>query len=535
MESADASSGQALTSVSCAVGTETCVAVDNGGNAYGYDPGTGLVTQSVDDGTPLTSVSCVAGTASAVDCVALDDLGGDVSTSAPTTAGFWSDSVSDTLAPGDDAFVSCTSANTCAAVDTYTDSATAAGPTATSWTSGPTLGSGGFDAVSCAPDADEYDCVLADGTGHVVVIDGRSVSAPEDVDGDVALTTIACPSAAACLAGDANGNVITIPASASASSHALDPSSGIAAIACPSTSFCDALAYDYTYNGSSWSSATSIDAATNGPDALSCASASFCVATDFAGNTFTFNGSSWSSATSVDPNDGLDAISCPTSSFCLTGDEAGGYTTFNGSSWSAVQADLSPAPIYAVDCTSANTCELGGTDGIENDTDGQFTQAVGDTADVTTISCSSTAFCMAGDDGGSVLFGAGVPANTGPPTISGTAAQGDTLTADPGTWVGSPDAYAYQWLACTASTQCSPISDATKSTYTIPQVTQAESFEVEVEAVNLVGASAPVTSAATAVASVLVPTNTTARPSPAPRRSARGSPPPTARGTASGP
>jgi hypothetical protein len=512
VESADASSGQALTSVSCAVGTETCVAVDNGGNAYGYDPGTGLVTQSVDDGTPLTSVSCVAGTASAVDCVALDDLGGAVSTSAPTTSGSWSDSVSDTLAPGDDAFVSCTSANTCAAVDTYTDSATTAGPTATSWTSGPTLGSGGFDAVSCAPDTNDYDCVLADGAGRVVVIDGRNVSAPEDVDGDVPLTSLACPSTAGCLAGDADGNIITITGSTS-TSHALDPSSGIAAIACPTTSFCDALAYDgddYTYNGSSWSSATSIDSAANGPDALSCASASFCVATDFAGNAFTFNGSSWSAGTSVDPNDGLDAVSCPTSSYCLAGDEAGAYLSYNGSAWSTPEADLDGSAIYTVECTSANNCALGGTLAIEDDADGQFTIAVGNSADTTDISCSSAAYCMAVDDGGSVQFGAGDPVNTGPPTISGTPVQGDTLTANPGTWLGSPESYTYQWLACTTATQCNPISKATQATYTIPQVTQAESFEVEVIAVNPVGDSSPVTSAATATAAVLAPTDTTA-------------------------
>ena len=48
--------------------------------------------------------------------------------------------------------------------------------------------------------------------------------------------------------------------------------------------------------------------------------------------------------------------------------------------------------------------------------------------------------------GGTVV--AAPPQNTVPPAITGTARAGETLSASPGTWTGSPASYAYQWLRC---------------------------------------------------------------------------------------
>jgi len=91
------------------------------------------------------------------------------------------------------------------------------------------------------------------------------------------------------------------------------------------------------------------------------------------------------------------------------------------------------------------------------------------------------------------------PSVTSPPTISGTAQQGQTLTASTGNWSGStPMIYAYQWQRCSSSgTSCSPVSGATAS-YLLSSTDVNSTMRVSVTATNSVG-SATASSAATAV------------------------------------
>jgi RHS repeat-associated protein len=102
------------------------------------------------------------------------------------------------------------------------------------------------------------------------------------------------------------------------------------------------------------------------------------------------------------------------------------------------------------------------------------------------------------------------PTNTALPTITGTATEGQTLSAGTGTWTaaaGTPT-YVTQWLRCDASAaNCNPISAATGSTYALTTSDIGATIEVAVTATNA-GGSATATSAPTPVVKPLPPTNT---------------------------
>lgn len=81
------------------------------------------------------------------------------------------------------------------------------------------------------------------------------------------------------------------------------------------------------------------------------------------------------------------------------------------------------------------------------------------------------------------------PANVTEPSISGTAAIGQRLTANRGEWVGqTPITYSFQWLRCDAQgDNCVEISGATDNTYVVAQADEGRTIRVRVTARNDAG------------------------------------------------
>jgi hypothetical protein len=89
---------------------------------------------------------------------------------------------------------------------------------------------------------------------------------------------------------------------------------------------------------------------------------------------------------------------------------------------------------------------------------------------------------------------ASAPVNSSAPTITGTAAVGQTLNASTGGWVASSNVtgYAYQWMRCTSSNVATctiAIVGATNSQYTVTATDKGAWLSVVVRATNASGSA----------------------------------------------
>lgn len=97
------------------------------------------------------------------------------------------------------------------------------------------------------------------------------------------------------------------------------------------------------------------------------------------------------------------------------------------------------------------------------------------------------------------------PTNSAPPTIAGTATDGHTLTASPGTWGGTSPSYAYQWQSCDVTgANCANLQGATGASYTLGHGDVDSTLRVLVTASNP-GGAVTATSAPTGVIAAVVP------------------------------
>ena len=77
--------------------------------------------------------------------------------------------------------------------------------------------------------------------------------------------------------------------------------------------------------------------------------------------------------------------------------------------------------------------------------------------------------------------------NLTPPSISGITSQGQTLSANPGSWAGAPSGFTYQWARCDAAgANCAPIPGAIAQTYLLGTADAGARITVTVTAANSV-------------------------------------------------
>ena len=95
------------------------------------------------------------------------------------------------------------------------------------------------------------------------------------------------------------------------------------------------------------------------------------------------------------------------------------------------------------------------------------------------------------------------PVNTARPAITGSAVEGNTVTASNGTWNGAaPITYAYQWVRCDATgALCHNITDAKSQTYSPTSLDVGNTLRVVVTATNANGTSASISHQSAAIRS----------------------------------
>ena len=82
------------------------------------------------------------------------------------------------------------------------------------------------------------------------------------------------------------------------------------------------------------------------------------------------------------------------------------------------------------------------------------------------------------------------PASTAPPTVTGTALDGQTLQTTNGTWANNPTGYAYAWLRCdSAGASCSTIAGAQSASYLLTSADVGSTVRSQVTATNAAGSA----------------------------------------------
>lgn len=212
-------------------------------------------------------------------------------------------------------------------------------------------------------------------------------------------TAVSCPEVDWCLVGDIEGYAVFD--GAIATSESTGPFGGadefIEELSCATSTFCMALdvAGEYSiYDGSSWSPPKAM---AQPAMALSCSSADSCLAAAVDTKTvYHFDGSAWTATTP-----GLDrivSVSCGAPTFCMVGGTGGQVSQFDGASWSSPASAMS-ATVLDLYCTGTTYCYAAGSQNLAAQFNGSsWTAAAAPPVTVTSrapaLSCPAIKQCI---------------------------------------------------------------------------------------------------------------------------------------------
>jgi hypothetical protein len=160
---------------------------------------------------------------------------------------------------------------------------------------------------------------------------------------------------------------------------------GLDDVSCVSTQFCEAVgagsagAFALMWNGTSWTVQTLPGIEDVDPQAVSCASADFCMMVDGFAQADTWDGTSWSAAPAPSGLTFIGSVSCVSATFCNVvggGDEDSLAAQWNGTSWTTeTLAGTVSTAMNAVSCTTASSCEAVGETPGGNDQEGTVAES----------------------------------------------------------------------------------------------------------------------------------------------------------------
>jgi hypothetical protein len=161
-------------------------------------------------------------------------------------------------------------------------------------------------------------------------------------------------------------------------------------------------------------------------------------------------------------------------------------------SWSGSQPMTFTYRWQRCNASGASCANIGGANGH----DYVLTSAdVGNTVRVVVTAHNSAGMGTAASSPTAVVAAPQAPANSSPPTISGTPQLGQTLTASPGSWTGpQPITFTFQWRRCDQfGGSCADIVGATGQTYLLNSADVGHSMRVRVTAKNQFGKTSAAT------------------------------------------